>query len=37
MGQKQEHNDQTPESSVEHEMKSSSASEAGQLHADAHD
>jgi hypothetical protein len=37
MGQKQELNDQKPESSVEHEIKSSSTSEAGQLPADPHD
>jgi hypothetical protein len=30
MGHNQEHNDQIPESSVEHEIKSSSSSEAGQ-------
>jgi hypothetical protein len=34
MGQKHELKDQKPESSVEHEMKSSSTSEAGQLPAD---
>jgi hypothetical protein len=37
MGQKQELKDQKPESSVEHEIKSSSTSEAGQLPADSHD
>jgi hypothetical protein len=37
MGQKQELKDQKPESSVEHEMKSSFTSEAGQLPADSHD
>jgi hypothetical protein len=36
MGQKQELKDQKPESSVEHEIKSSSTSEAGQLPADYH-
>jgi hypothetical protein len=39
MGQKQELRvkDQKPESTVEHEIKSSSTSEAGQLPADSHD
>jgi hypothetical protein len=37
MGQKQELKDKKPESSVEHEIKSSSTSEAGQLPADSHD
>jgi hypothetical protein len=38
MGQKQELKDQKPESSsVEHEIKASSTSEAGQLPADSHD
>jgi hypothetical protein len=37
MGQKQELKDQKPESSVEHEIKSSSTSEAGQLPADSDD
>jgi hypothetical protein len=37
MGEKQELKDQKPESSVEHEIKSSSTSEAGQLPADSHD
>jgi hypothetical protein len=37
MGQKQDLKDQKPESSVEHEIKSSSTSEAGQLPADSHD
>jgi hypothetical protein len=37
MGQKQELKDQKPESSVEHGIKSSSTSEAGQLPADSHD
>jgi hypothetical protein len=37
MGQKQELKDQKPESSAEHEIKSSSTSEAGQLPADSHD
>jgi hypothetical protein len=37
MGQQQELKDQKPESSVEHEIKSSSTSEAGQLPADSHD
>jgi hypothetical protein len=37
MGQKQELKDQKPESSVEHEIKSSSTWEAGQLPADSHD
>jgi hypothetical protein len=37
MGQKQKLKDQKPESSVEHEIKSSSTSEAGQLPTDPHD
>jgi hypothetical protein len=37
MGQKQELKDQKTESSVEHKIKSSSTSEAGQLPADPHD
>jgi citrate synthase len=37
MRQKQELKDQKPESSVEHEIKSSSTSEASQLPADSHD
>jgi hypothetical protein len=38
MGQKQELKDRKPESSVEHEIESSSTSEAGQLlPADSHD
>jgi hypothetical protein len=37
MGQKQELKDQKPESAVEHEIKSSSTSEAGRLPADPHD
>jgi hypothetical protein len=37
MGHNQEHNDQKPESSVEHKIKLSSTSEAGQLPADPHD
>jgi hypothetical protein len=36
MGHNQEHNDHKPESSVEHEIKSSSTSESGHLPADPH-